>query len=100
MAPSWIPAQTTREPPRSTQTATNTPRLTKTPRPTVDLAATPTDRPIVAPVAATERTGTERSWQLVLEILGVNGWDDPAMTAVEAELEAHGVDLMVYYDAL
>ncbi len=69
--------------------ATATPFPTLTPRPP------PTSRP------PTSKPPTAKSFEaLVLHIRDVDVWDDAAMTALETELEAHGVDLMTYWGVL
>lgn len=68
----------------SPEPATATPFATFTPRPS------PTSKP-----------PTAKSFEaLVLHIRDVDVWDNAAMTALETELEAHGVDLMTYWGVL
>ena len=77
--------------------------------PTVTAPVTPDATPTTAPTATrTPRPTTVSNFQqrggpsteLVLHVRDINVWDDASMAALEDELEAHGVDLMTYWDLL
>ncbi len=62
--------------------------------------ATPTPTATATPTATSKPSANKSFETLVLHIRDVDVWNDAAMTALETELEAHGVDLMTYWGVL